>query len=92
MLKCADLKKKKTLGAESNIEGAELSIGRAEGHPKVYKLTPVACLETESLSEPVFVIPEAIGLIVVVRMCLTPSPSKNCVVNYPIKYILRNAT
>ena len=25
---------KKHLGAESSIEGAELSIGRAEGHPK----------------------------------------------------------
>ena len=33
---------KKTLGAESSIEGAELSIGGPRVTPKVYKLTPVA--------------------------------------------------
>ena len=44
MLKCANLKKTWG-GGESNIEGAELSIGGggARATPKVYKLTPVNC-------------------------------------------------
>ena len=42
MLKCANLKKKHWGGGESNIEGAELSIGGSRATPKVYKLTPVS--------------------------------------------------
>ena len=46
MLKCANLKKKNIRGAESSIEGAELSIGGPRATPKVYKLTPVLITPT----------------------------------------------
>ena len=37
--------KKKTLGAESTIGGAEISIGGGEGHPKGIQIDTHACEE-----------------------------------------------
>ena len=45
MLKCANLEKKHWGGAESNLEGAELSIGGAEGHPKSIQIDTSGLME-----------------------------------------------
>ena len=47
LLKCANLKK--TLGGESNTEGAELSIGGAEGHPKSIQIDTSAYTVSRTL-------------------------------------------